>query len=203
MPQTHRSHFLEQSLSHMKILKISDNLAGRIFILRYFGKLLRICFSRNPRLINQFWGFPVSAPSERSAGLEIDPIGINWLATGLLGYTDCRITLLELAYVLLFANLSFCFGGMCSTNYLNKTVFYGVQNRVALNQNRWLWAPDLKKRINFPLFWGAQNHRSEPSRFWFSFLGRFWATFRSLKIEIVLCVQAFMSNYMKQREGSL
>ena len=57
---------------------------------------------------------------------------------------------------------------------------------------------DRFEEFHFPLFYGAQNRRSEPSRFWFSFLGpsslrieaRFWwATFRSLQIGIVLYVR--------------
>ena len=56
---------------------------------------------------------------------------------------------------------------------------------------------DYERPILITLFYGAQNRRSEPSRFWFSFLAlillrieaRFSATFRSLRIGIVLYVR--------------
>ena len=69
---------------------------------------------------------------------------------------------------------------------------------------------DRFEEIHFPLFYGAQNRRSEPSRFLFSFLGssslrigaRFRTTFWWLKIGIVLYVQTFMSDiWNKKREA--
>ena len=56
---------------------------------------------------------------------------------------------------------------------------------------------DYERPILRTLFYGAQNRRFEPSRFWFSFLAsislrieaRFSATFRSLRIGIVLYVR--------------
>ena len=84
-----------------------------------------------------------------------------------------------------------------------KTVFYGVQIRVASNQNRRLLATDFKN----PILWGSKSSIWTISIFIFiSSLdfalnrGPILSDFPVAQNRYCIVCQAFMSNYMKQRE---